>query len=139
MSFNTSGKGNGSVVAKVGISYVSTADASQNLSTEIPGFDLSTVQTAAHDAWDTDLSKIQIAGGTHTQQATFYTGLYHSLLHPNVDSDVNGQYMGFDGQLHTTSKNHPIYANYSGWDIYRSQSQLESMLFPQRCRTPSTR
>ncbi len=131
VSFNTSGKGNGSVVAKVGISYVSTADASQNLSTEIPGFDLSTVQTAAHDAWDTDLSKIQIAGGTHTQQATFYTGLYHSLLHPNVDSDVNGQYMGFDGQLHTTSKNHPIYANYSGWDIYRSQSQLESMLFPQ--------
>ena len=62
----------------------------------------------------------------------FYTALYHSLLHPNVDSDDNGQYMGFDGQVHTTSQAHPIYANYSGWDIYRSQSQLEAMLFPQQ-------
>jgi putative alpha-1,2-mannosidase len=132
VSFNTAGKGNNSVLAKVGISYVSNADASQNLSDEIPGFDLPTVQTAAHDAWDSALSKIQIAGGTSTQQATFYTALYHSLLHPNVTSDDNGQYVGFDGQIRTTPVSHPIYANYSGWDIYRSQSQLEAMLFPQQ-------
>ncbi|HEY3775967.1 MAG TPA: lectin [Solirubrobacteraceae bacterium] len=132
VSFNTSGKGNNTVLAKVGISYVSGANASQNLGDEIPGWDLSTVQSAAHDAWDSALSKIQIAGGTHTQQAVFYTALYHSLLHPNVDSDDNGQYMGFDGQVRTTPKNHPIYANYSGWDIYRSQSQLEAALFPQQ-------
>jgi putative alpha-1,2-mannosidase len=131
VSFNTSGAGNNTVTAKVGISYVSNANASQNLGDEIPGWDVSTVRSAAHDAWDRALSKIQIAGGTHTQQAVFYTALYHSLLHPNVDSDDNGQYMGFDGQVHTTSKSHPIYANYSGWDIYRSQSQLEAMLFPQ--------
>jgi len=131
VSFNTSGASNRTVVAKVGISYVSNANATQNLTSEIPGWDLSTVQAAAHDAWDAALSKIQIAGGTHSQQAVFYTALYHSLLHPNIDSDVNGQYMGFDGQVHTTPKNHPIYANYSGWDIYRSQSQLEAMLFPR--------
>ncbi|HET9125379.1 MAG TPA: lectin [Solirubrobacteraceae bacterium] len=132
VTFNTSGTGNNTVIAKVGISYVSNAGAAQNLAREIPGFDLSTVQSAAHDAWDAALSKIQIAGGTHAQQATFYTALYHSLLHPNIDSDVNGQYMGFDGQVHTTPTGHPIYANYSGWDIYRSQSQLESMLFPRQ-------
>ena len=71
-------------------------------------------------------------GARATQQTVFYTALYHSLLHPNVASDDNGQYMGFDGQVHTTSQAHPIYANYSGWDIYRSQSQLEAMLFPQQ-------
>lgn len=131
VSFDTSGKGNNTVLAKVGISYVSNANATQNLGDEIPGWDFSTVQSAAHDAWDSALSKIQIAGGTHAQQAVFYTALYHSLLHPNVDSDDNGQYMGFDGQVHTTGRNHPIYANYSGWDIYRSQSQLEAALFPQ--------
>ncbi|MGH9094594.1 MAG: GH92 family glycosyl hydrolase, partial [Acidimicrobiales bacterium] len=132
VSFDTAGAGNNTVTAKVGISYVSTANASQNLGDEIPGWDLATVKGAAHDAWDSALSKIQIAGGTHAQQATFYTALYHSLLHPNVDSDDNGQYVGFDGQIRTTPKSHPIYANYSGWDIYRSQSQLEAMLFPRQ-------
>src|SRR6202034_1587131 len=64
-------------------------------------------------------------------QTVFYTALYHSLLHPNVASDVNGQYSGFDGQTHSVAAGHAEYANYSGWDIYRSQSQLEAMLFPQ--------
>ena len=120
------------VQARVGISYVSDSGAAQNLAKEIPGFNLNTVKTAAHTAWNTALSKIQVAGGTPTQQAVFYTGLYHSLLHPNVDSDVNGQYPGFDGQVHTAPSGHPVYANYSGWDIYRSQSQLEAMLFPKQ-------
>jgi predicted alpha-1,2-mannosidase len=62
----------------------------------------------------------------------FYTALYHSLLHPNVASDVNGEYAGFDGQVHTMPAGHAEYANYSGWDIYRGQTQLESMLFPQQ-------
>jgi predicted alpha-1,2-mannosidase len=120
------------VTAKVGISYVSTDNASANLAQEIPDWNFATVKSAAHSAWNQALGKIQVAGGTATQQTVFYTALYHSLLHPNVASDDNGQYMGFDGQVHTTAQAHPIYANYSGWDIYRSQSQLEAMLFPQQ-------
>ena len=120
------------VKAKVGISYVSNDNASANLAKEIPGWSFDAVKAAAHTAWNQALSKIQIAGGTADQQTVFYTGLYHSLLHPNVVSDDNGQYAGFDGQVHTTPRSHPIYGNYSGWDIYRSQSQLEAMLFPQQ-------
>ena len=120
------------VKAKVGISYVSNDNASANLAKEIPGWNFDAVKAAAHTAWNQALSKIQIAGGTADQQTVFYTGLYHSLLHPNVVSDDNGQYAGFDGQVHTTPASHPIYGNYSGWDIYRSQSQLEAMLFPKQ-------
>ena len=120
------------VQAKVGISYVSTANASQNATREIPNWNFHTVRTTARSAWNQALSKIQVAGGTTNQQTVFYTALYHSLLHPNVDSDDNGQYTGFDGQVHTTPTSHPIYANYSGWDIYRSQSPLEAMLFPRQ-------
>ncbi len=130
LSFDTAS--NAAVTAKVGISYVSTGNAAQNRAKEIPGWSLAPVKTAAHNAWNQALSKIQVAGGTPTQQAVFYTALYHSLLHPNVESDVNGQYSGFDGQLHTVPAGHPEYANYSGWDIYRSQTQLESMLFPKQ-------
>ena len=130
LTFDTSS--NAAVMAKIGISYVSTDNAAQNRTQELPGWNLNQVKTAAHAAWNQALSKIQIAGGTPTQQTVFYTALYHSLLHPNIDSDVNGQYSGFDGQLHTAPSGHAEYANYSGWDIYRSQTQLESMLFPQQ-------
>ncbi|HEY2441260.1 MAG TPA: GH92 family glycosyl hydrolase, partial [Solirubrobacteraceae bacterium] len=120
------------VEAKVGISYVSTDNATANRTAEIPGWSLTRVRDAAHTAWNRVLSKIAVGGGTATQRTVFYTALYHSLLHPNVASDVNGEYAGFDGQVHTMPAGHAEYANYSGWDIYRGQTQLESMLFPQQ-------
>jgi putative alpha-1,2-mannosidase len=48
-----------------------------------------------------------------------------------VDSDVNGQYPGVDGKVHTVDSGHSgFYTNYSGWDIYRSQAQLEGLIDP---------
>ena len=63
------------------------------------------------------------------QEHTFYTALYHSLLFPNVVSDVSGRYEGSDGKVHTAG-NREVYANFSEWDIYRSEVQLESLLDP---------
>jgi predicted alpha-1,2-mannosidase len=121
------------VTAKVGISYVSAADAVANRTQEIPGWNFNQVRTAARGSWNQALGKIEIAGGTRQQQSVFYTALYHSLLHPNVASDVNGEYMGSDGKVHRVEKGQEAeYANYSGWDIYRSEIQLEAVLFPRR-------
>lgn len=122
---------NQAVLAKVGISFVSLANAEQNLQTEDSGWNFTAVNSQAHAAWNQLLKEIQISGGTAAEQQTFYTALYHSLLHPNIFSDVNGQYAGFDGAVHTAAAGHASYANYSGWDIYRSQVQLASMLAPQ--------
>jgi predicted alpha-1,2-mannosidase len=130
VTFNTTS--NPVVLAKVGVSYVSTANAVANRTAENPNWNYTTTQTAATSAWNTVLGKVQIAGGTAAQEATFYTALYHSLLHPNVISDTNGQYPGFDGTVHTVDSGHTAaYANYSGWDIYRSQAQLEALVDPQ--------
>ncbi|WP_295698452.1 GH92 family glycosyl hydrolase [Lapillicoccus sp.] len=120
------------VVAKVGVSYTSDANAAQNLGAEIPGWSVGTVRTAARQAWNDVLGKIEIGGGSHDQQVQFYTAIYHALLHPNVFSDVNGQYMGFDNAIHTTDPGHVEYATYSGWDIYRSQVQLAALVAPQQ-------
>ncbi len=120
------------VQAKVGISYVSAANAVTNRTSENPAWDFASVSTAARDNWDSLLGRVRIAGGTTSQQTVFYTALYHSLLHPNVISDTNGQYYGFDGRTHTVDAgHHAAYANYSGWDIYRSQAQLEALVDPQ--------
>ncbi len=96
VTFNTTG--NQVVQAKVGVSYVSVANAIANRTTENPNWNFTATQTAAHNAWNSMLGRIQIAGGTSAQQQIFYTALYHSLLHPNVFSDTNGQYIGFRQQ-----------------------------------------
>ncbi len=121
------------VQAKVGVSYVSDANASLNRSTEVPGWDFEGTRTAAHNAWNSALGKIGVTGGTHDQQVVFYTALYHALLHPNTYSDINGQYSGFDSQVHTVSGTQKVqYATFSGWDIYRTQAQLEALVAPQQ-------
>ena len=130
LTFNTTT--NRVVNARVGISFTSDANAKANRDAEVPNFDFDGKRTAAHNAWNDVLSRIQTSGGTTAQQHVFYTSLYHALLHPNVFSDANGQYMGFDNAVHTVASGHAQYANYSGWDIYRSQAQLIGMITPSQ-------
>jgi putative alpha-1,2-mannosidase len=130
VTFDTSN--NQVVQAKVGISYVSTANAVANRTQENPKWNFNSTKTAAANAWNKQLDQIRIEGGTADQDSVFYTALYHASLHPNVISDVNGQYPGFDGKVHTVDPGHAAaYANYSNWDIYRSQAQLEALIDPQ--------
>src|SRR5579864_2285783 len=120
------------VGVRVGISYVSAANAAANLRAENPpGTTVDEIARRAHAAWDRELRRIEVGGGTRRQRVSFYTALYHSLLHPNLCSDVNGQYQGFDGQVHTVAgRQQAQYANFSGWDVYRSQLQLLTLLEP---------
>ena len=37
-----------------------------------------------------------------TKTSVLYT-FYHSLIHPNIVSDVNGDYMGADFKVHKTN------------------------------------
>jgi predicted alpha-1,2-mannosidase len=120
------------VNVRVGISYVNLDNARRNLDAENPaGTILETVRDQAREAWGGALRRIRIAGGTQTQRTVFYTALYHSLLHMNLYSDVTGEYRGFDGEVHQVSPPQEAqYANFSGWDVYRSQIQLVAFLFP---------
>jgi predicted alpha-1,2-mannosidase len=130
LTFSTTS--NQTVLAKVGVSYISTANAKANLTAENPNWNFASTQNAALASWNAVLGKVQVGGGTAAQQAEFYTALYHSLLHPNVFSDDNGQYPGVDGKVHTVDSGHSaFYTNFSGWDIYRSQAQLEALVDPQ--------
>ncbi len=118
---------------KVAISYVSTADAWANLKAEDAGWSLPEIAKKAHQAWNQVLSRISVAGGSNSQKIQFYTALYHSLLHPNVFSDASGTYIGFDDKVHHLAKGQKAqYANFSGWDIYRSEVPLQALLLPER-------
>ncbi|HXS73048.1 MAG TPA: GH92 family glycosyl hydrolase, partial [Rhodanobacteraceae bacterium] len=121
------------VDVRVGISYVSLANARANLDAEIPqGTSPEQIRQRANAAWNDALSRIAITGGTSDQRSMFYTALYHTLLQPTTFSDQNGEYRGFDQHIHRVKDAQKIqYANFSGWDVYRSQLQLLTWLFPK--------
>lgn len=117
------------VQMKVGLSYVSIANAEDNLQTENPGWDFNAVRDAASARWNAVLNRIQVEGGSKKELTKFYTALYHVFENPNIASDVNGEYMGFDDEVHTSE--HPVYQNYSGWDIIRSWTHLLATIAPE--------
>lgn len=129
VTFNTSKTT--AISVRVGLSFVSIANAQANVNQEDAHGNFDQVHQQATQTWNRWLGEIQVSGGTATQLSTFYTAMYHVLLQPNVFSDVNGQYIGFDGQIHTVARGHAKYANYSGWDIYRSEVPMLALLAPQ--------
>ncbi len=129
-SFDTSTQAQ--VHMKVAISYVSTADAWANLRAEDRGWSVPDIGHATRNQWNSLLGRLRIGGGTHDQQVEFYTALYHALMEPSVFSDVNGDYLGFDNKVHRTTRGQVQYANFSGWDIYRSEIPLLATLVPEQ-------
>jgi predicted alpha-1,2-mannosidase len=120
------------ITAKIAISYVDSDGAANNLKVEAANKDFAQIRADAHAAWNRNLSVIDVSGGSAIQKTVFYTALYHSLLMPSIISDADGRYLGFDDVIHRTPSGHPVYANYSGWDIYRSEIPLLAMIAPQR-------
>ncbi|MGW3210442.1 GH92 family glycosyl hydrolase [Streptomyces sp. NPDC001135] len=181
--------GTGPVHVKVGISYVGKAAAEANLAAENPpDRSFEAVESAARRAWRERLGAVRVGGGTDADRTTFYTALYHALLHPNIISDADGRYRGADGRVHTVGggqdaadgrlhtvdvrrdaadgqphtvgagrdaadgpryavggrrdsvdgppytadgRQHAQYGTFSGWDVYRDQLQLLTLLDPR--------
>jgi predicted alpha-1,2-mannosidase len=118
------------VTVRVGVSFVSVDGARRNIAAEQHTNSYDQIRRAARDRWNDWLGRISVGGGTDTQRRVFYTALYHSLLHPSAFSDADGRYPGMDGRIHSTASGHVQYANFSGWDVYRSQVQLLALLAP---------
>ena len=120
----------GSVLeVRTALSYVSVDGARANLAAEGKS-SFEDVRAAALGQWNAMLSRIAVAG-TDRDVKTFYTALYHSLLHPNTFNDADGRYLGFDRAVHTVAPGHTQYANFSDWDTYRCLAALQALLFPK--------
>jgi len=119
------------VTARVGVSFVSVEGARANLAAENPGRRFRAVAAAAERAWNRALRRIRVRDAGAANIRTFYTALYRALLAPRTFSDVNGEYVGMDGAIHSAGKR-TRYADFSGWDVYRTQVPLLAMLMPRR-------
>lgn len=119
------------VFAKVGISSVSIEGARKNLETEITNWDFDKIRKAANDSWEEALTKIKVEGGSEDRKTVFYTALYHSLIHPNIFADVDGQYRDMDQKIYK-AEGFDYYSIFSLWDTYRALHPLFTIIEPER-------
>uniref|UniRef100_A0AB33J442 GH92 family glycosyl hydrolase n=1 Tax=Prevotella sp. GTC17259 TaxID=3236795 RepID=A0AB33J442_9BACT len=119
------------IEVSMGVSFVSIANARQNLEAEQPSLSFNDIRAKAVEAWSQCLDRITVEGGTETQRRVFYTALYHSQIHPSILQDVNGQYplMENGGNGKTATNRYTVF---SLWDTYRNVHQLETLLYPDR-------
>jgi len=119
-----------SIKVKVGISAVDVEGAINNLSEEIPHWDFNTTLTASKLKWNSELNKINIETPNLDNKITFYTSLYHSLLAPNIFSDVDGRYRGMDMKIHNSTQKQ--YTIFSLWDTFRAAHPLFTIIQPNK-------
>jgi predicted alpha-1,2-mannosidase len=113
------------VQIKVGLSFISTARARQNIQSEAPAWNFDAVRKASVDNWNQALSKIQLRGETDSKRIQFYTAMYHTMLMP---SDRTGENPGWQST-------EPYYDDYyTIWDTYRSSGPLLTLIAPDRQR-----
>jgi predicted alpha-1,2-mannosidase len=129
LSFNV--EANEQIEVQVGVSFVSIENARLNLYTETNGKDFDNIKAEAREIWKNDLSRILVEGGTEEQKTVFYTALYHTLMHPNILNDVNGEYPAMESNeiLKTETTRYTVF---SLWDTYRNLHQLMTLVWPSR-------
>lgn len=122
---------NEQVEVQMGVSFVSIENARLNLKTEVKEKSFETIHAEARQKWNEDLSRIIVEGGTNEQKEVFYTALYHTLIHPNVLNDVNGEYPAMESDKILKTDN-TRYTVFSLWDTYRNYHQLMTLVWPNR-------
>ena len=116
-----------SVELTIAMSFVSTENAMLNLEAEAKGLDFDTVRENTVADWDERLSSIKIETEDNDIKTIFYTALYHNMIMPTNYTDVNGEYLGFDKEVHTAD-GFTYRSDLSLWDTVRTTHPLYTLI-----------
>ena len=116
---------------KMALSSVSMEGAMKNLEAEIPHWDFERTKEETQAKWNNELSKIEVTSIDDSDQTTFYTAMYHSMLTPIIYEDVDGKYLGLDQNIHE-SHGFTNYSIFSLWDTYRALHPLFNVIQQER-------
>lgn len=111
-----------SVTLRAGISFVSVNNAENNLYSEAGNMSFDEIRRLAGDKWNERLSAIKVEADEEIKRI-FYTSYYHTMIMPTEFSDCNGEYVGFDKQIHT-SDGFVYRTDMSLWDTCRNVNAL---------------
>ena len=133
-------KANEQVLMKVALSYVSEANARNNLKAELPDWDFDAVVRASGDDWNDWLGRLAVEGGTEAERVKFYTDLWHALLGRRIVSDVDGSYCDMTGgrpvtrHVRSDAQGKPLFPHYNFDALWGSQWSLNllwSFAYPE--------
>ena len=118
------------VELKVGISYVDAEGAKRNFDAEVAKKSFNKVRKEAFKQWNNALAKVEVEGCTDVDKRIFYTALYRTMLEPRIHTDVDGRYVGGDFKVHQSDEDFVKRTLFSGWDVFRSQMPLQTIINP---------
>lgn len=125
---------------KVAISYVSTEQARFNMEAELPHWDFDKIVQESDEEWNQWLSRIEIKGGSETEQRRFYTDLWKALQGRRIISDANGKYCDMTGperrigQIPLDENGKPRFNHHNSdsfWGAQWSLNTLWHLVYPE--------
>ena len=114
---------NSQLLARVGMSFISSDQACSNAQNEIPDFDFNKTLSAAESVWREKLGVVSLdAGGVDDSfQEIFWSGVYRAMISPQ----------DYTGENPLWESSEPYYDSfYCIWDSFRSIHQLITILDP---------
>ncbi|TVY59115.1 putative secreted glycosidase [Lachnellula cervina] len=115
--------GDNPILARVGVSFISSEQACSSAEKEIPSFDFNATQTAAETAWREKLSPVVVStNGVQTSTLTnFYSGIYRTMVNPQ----------DYTGENPLWQSSEPYFDSfYCIWDLFRSQMPFLTVVDP---------
>ncbi len=93
--------------------------------------DFETIRKEGKEAWNTQLNRIEIEGGTSDQQRTFYSCLYRMILFPRQFSEINEKneivhYSPYNGEVLPGY----MYTDNGFWDTFRALFPFFTLMYP---------
>ena len=116
------------LVVKVALSPVSEDGAIANMEAEVPGFDFDAARAQATASWTAELGRVDFKADA-AMEKNLYTALYHAMISPNLETDVDGSYRGPDHAVHHADGFHFV-SNLSLWDTFRAEQPLMTLIEP---------
>ncbi|KAH0479794.1 MAG: hypothetical protein KVP17_000339 [Porospora cf. gigantea B] len=123
----------------VGISHTSIENAKLNLEHDVKVFDFDTQYKQSTKVWSDSLGKLSVKSPDENRLEVFYSGFYHTHIHPNLTTDVSRDFVSFDKVYKTGDiaakmgiSDFDNYSTFSTWDTFRGLHPLHSFLEPEK-------
>ena len=116
---------------RIASSFISPEQAMLNLTRETDGKDFETVKKEGKEAWNKQLSRIDVEGGTLDQQRTFYSCLYRMILFPRQFFEINDKneivhYSPYNGEVLPGY----MFTDNGFWDTFRALFPFTTLMYP---------
>ena len=117
---------------RVASSFISYDQAELNLKRELGSDDFATTEKKGKEAWNKELRRISVEGGTVDQTKTFYSCLYRVMLFPRKFFEIDAKgavmhYSPYNGQVLPGY----MYTDNGFWDTFRAVFPFFTLMFQE--------